>query len=105
MAEAYTLSAILASTIPEEHQARYLQEFKRIDADGSGRVSSSEIQSSAAALGHALSEEDTKEVMASIDVDADGTVTFEEFCKVSVSHVRVCGWVERPSTRCGVWCW
>ena len=59
-----------------------MREFKRCDADGSGRVSVSEVRGAAATLGHDVSDEEAKELVSAVDADADGTISFEEFCKV-----------------------
>lgn len=87
----FALSAVLASTIPDDRVAEYVREFKRCDADGSGRVSVAEVRGAAASLGHDVSDEEAKELVSAVDVDADGSISFEEFCKVR--HACGCGCV------------
>ena len=90
--DTFSLSAVLASTIPGDRVEEYVREFKRCDADGSGRVSVSEVRGAAATLGHDVSDEEAKELVSAVDADADGTISFEEFCKVGCgSSARLCG--------------
>ncbi|XP_073157734.1 polcalcin Ole e 3 [Henckelia pumila] len=52
--------------------------FKRFDANGDGKVSSSELGDVLKTLGSVTTEE-VQRMMAEIDTDGDGFISFEEF--------------------------
>ncbi|GAB2300085.1 Polcalcin Ole e 3 [Dionaea muscipula] len=52
--------------------------FKRFDANGDGKISSTELGDALNALGSVTLEE-VKRMMAEIDTDGDGFISFEEF--------------------------
>ncbi|XP_073038853.1 polcalcin Ole e 3 [Primulina eburnea] len=52
--------------------------FKRFDANGDGKVSSSELGDVLKTLGSVTNEE-VQRMMAEIDTDGDGFISFEEF--------------------------
>ena len=101
-ADPFAVSAILTSTVSAEQMAEYKAAFEAVDADHSGRIAAGEIQASARGLGHDVSDEEAKELIArcappdlrsscvcrshltvfSVDVDSDGKLGFEEFCKL-----------------------
>lgn len=52
--------------------------FKKFDANGDGKISSSELGESLKALGSVTAEE-VKTMMEEIDTDGDGFISYEEF--------------------------
>lgn len=52
--------------------------FKRFDANGDGKISSSELGDALKTLGSVTSEE-VQRMMAEIDTDGDGFISYEEF--------------------------
>ncbi|KAM7520315.1 hypothetical protein LguiB_019277 [Lonicera macranthoides] len=52
--------------------------FKRFDANGDGKISSSELGEALKTLGSVTSEE-VQRMMTEIDTDGDGFISFEEF--------------------------
>lgn len=52
--------------------------FKRFDANGDGKISSSELGETLKTLGSVTLEE-IQRMMAEIDTDGDGFISFEEF--------------------------
>ncbi|KAF6138931.1 hypothetical protein GIB67_025660 [Kingdonia uniflora] len=52
--------------------------FKRFDANGDGKISSSELGDALKTLGSASADEIHK-MMAEIDTDGDGFISFNEF--------------------------
>lgn len=52
--------------------------FKKFDANGDGKISSSELGDSLKALGSATAE-DVKKMMEEIDTDGDGYISYQEF--------------------------
>ncbi|KAK4751931.1 hypothetical protein SAY87_020729 [Trapa incisa] len=52
--------------------------FKRFDANGDGKISSSELGEALRNLGSVTSDE-VQRMMAEIDTDGDGFISYEEF--------------------------
>nr|O81092.1 RecName: Full=Polcalcin Ole e 3; AltName: Full=Calcium-binding pollen allergen Ole e 3; AltName: Allergen=Ole e 3 [Olea europaea]AAD05375.1 calcium-binding pollen allergen [Olea europaea] len=52
--------------------------FKRFDANGDGKISSSELGETLKTLG-SVTPEEIQRMMAEIDTDGDGFISFEEF--------------------------
>ncbi|KAI5684370.1 hypothetical protein M9H77_05598 [Catharanthus roseus] len=52
--------------------------FKRFDANGDGRISAAELGDSLKTLG-CVSAEEVKRMMAEIDTDGDGFISYQEF--------------------------
>lgn len=55
--------------------------FNRFDANGDGKISSSELANVLRALGSESSPEEMKRVMEEIDTDHDGCINLEEFAQ------------------------
>ncbi|KAG6579032.1 Polcalcin Ole e 3, partial [Cucurbita argyrosperma subsp. argyrosperma] len=52
--------------------------FKRFDANGDGRISASELGESLKTLG-SVTPDEVQRMMAEIDTDGDGYISYEEF--------------------------
>ncbi|KAJ7964506.1 Calcium binding protein [Quillaja saponaria] len=52
--------------------------FKRFDANGDGKISAAELGEALKTLGSVTGEE-VKRMMAEIDTDGDGFISFDEF--------------------------
>ena len=63
-ADPFAVSAILTSTVSAKQMAEYKAAFEAVDADHSGRIAAGEIQASARGLGHDVSDEEAKELIA-----------------------------------------
>ncbi|XP_042500679.1 polcalcin Syr v 3-like [Macadamia integrifolia] len=61
-----------------ENAAEMEKIFKRFDANGDGKISSTELGETLKQLG-SVSPEDIKRMMAEIDTDGDGYISFQEF--------------------------
>lgn len=55
--------------------------FKKFDLDGNGFIDRQELASLSLRLGHALNEEELTAALADLDLNHDGTIDFEEFCR------------------------
>ncbi|KAI3947627.1 hypothetical protein MKX01_034292 [Papaver californicum] len=53
--------------------------FKRFDANGDGKISSTELSDVLKTLGSETSPEELKEMMDEIDIDGDGFIDVKEF--------------------------
>ncbi|CAE7935950.1 fimA, partial [Symbiodinium sp. KB8] len=61
-------------------------EFKAADADGNGAIDKSEVSKVFAAIGEQATDEQVEKMVAEIDLDSDGRVSFPEFLKMIVNH-------------------
>ncbi|KAI3747805.1 hypothetical protein L6452_10469 [Arctium lappa] len=62
----------------DEDQADLDRIFKRFDANGDGKISSSELGEALKALG-SVSPEEVQRMMAEIDTDGDGFISYQEY--------------------------
>lgn len=61
--------------------ARLRSVFRGFDKNGDGTISSSEMSAVWAEAGKHLSDAELKRLMAKVDKDGSGTITYEEFVK------------------------
>lgn len=59
--------------------------FKRFDANGDGKISSSELSDTLKTLG-SITDDEIKRMMAEIDTDGDGSISFEEFTAFALAN-------------------
>ncbi|KAL6993961.1 Polcalcin Bet v 4 [Sarracenia purpurea var. burkii] len=59
--------------------------FKRFDANGDGKISSSELGDALKALGSVTADE-VRRMMAEIDTDGDGFISFQEFTDFALAN-------------------
>ncbi|XP_010531587.1 PREDICTED: probable calcium-binding protein CML25 [Tarenaya hassleriana] len=65
-------------------EIRELEEvFKKFDVNGDGKISSSELGSIMASLGHEVPEDELQKAITEIDGDGDGNINFEEFVELN----------------------
>ncbi|KVI08890.1 polcalcin Syr v 3-like [Cynara cardunculus var. scolymus] len=62
----------------DEDQADLDRIFKRFDANGDGKISSSELGEALKALG-SVSPEEVQRMMAEIDTDGDEFISYQEY--------------------------
>ncbi|KAG8053526.1 hypothetical protein GUJ93_ZPchr0001g30680 [Zizania palustris] len=65
-----------------EHEAELRAAFDVYDVDGDGRITAAELGKVLARIGEGCSAEDCERMIASVDVDGDGFVGFDEFKKM-----------------------
>ncbi|KAL4444943.1 hypothetical protein ABPG77_003993 [Micractinium sp. CCAP 211/92] len=89
----------------ESKQGRMRAIFSRLDLDGDGRLDAREVHHAAAALGLAVAEGDAEHMVALLDSDGDGMLSFQEFQRYMVllpssqmGHARVlAAWIDSTS--------
>lgn len=62
-----------------EEEARLRAMFERFDTNGDGEISTKELAATLKSFGQEYSENDIKEIIASVDMNGDGSIDFEEF--------------------------
>ena len=60
--------------------------FRIFDKDRSGFIEAREIISVTTTLGQVLSKDELEEFMAEADLDGDGRLDYEEFCRIMTKH-------------------
>uniref|UniRef100_A0A7N0UUP4 EF-hand domain-containing protein n=1 Tax=Kalanchoe fedtschenkoi TaxID=63787 RepID=A0A7N0UUP4_KALFE len=68
-----------------QDQAERERIFKRFDANGDGKISSSELGEALKSLGSVTAEE-VQRMMKEIDTDGDGFISFEEFIEFAKAN-------------------
>ena len=59
--------------------------FRVFDKDNNGFISAAELRHVMTNLGEKLSDEEVEEMIREADVDGDGQINYEEFCKMMLS--------------------
>ena len=73
----------MADKLPGEVRLLLRQMFDEIDADGSGSIDAKELKAIIEKTeGCDASDEAIQKEMASMDIDGDGKITFDEMCTV-----------------------
>lgn len=68
-----------------EEKAERDRIFKRFDANGDGKISSTELGDALKALGSVTGEEIMR-MMTEIDTDGDGFISYEEFTQFATAN-------------------
>ncbi|KAK8636787.1 hypothetical protein V6N13_124525 [Hibiscus sabdariffa] len=63
------------------------QVFKKFDANGDGKISSSELGSIMGSLGQQLTDEELHKMVKEVDADGDGFIDFQEFVELNTKGV------------------
>lgn len=58
-----------------------LQAFNQFDADGSGEIDKDELAQLSAQLGAPLNDKQLKEALVDLDLNKDGVIDYDEFCR------------------------
>eukprot|EP00903_Cladosiphon_okamuranus_P011877 g11156.t3 len=64
------------------HKEKMRAAFDTVDVDKSGCIDAKEVSEALASLESDLNEEDVAALLALADLDKDGSVCFEEFCRI-----------------------
>ena len=75
----------MKGTLSEEDVAEIKEMFKEIDVDGSGSITSEELQKVLKEQGAKLHEAVTHVMVAMADTDGDGQINFEEFVQMTIA--------------------
>ncbi|KAG1660138.1 hypothetical protein FOA52_003798 [Chlamydomonas sp. UWO 241] len=80
---------VLARFLPEEEVIGLLRLFKEMDTDGDGVLSVAELRQALALKGFPIPQDQARALLASIDIDCDGVIDYEEFLAATVHQQRL----------------
>lgn len=70
--------AVMSAFMPQDESEQLRQAFAMIDADGSGKINSAELQNILRSLGEQnMPSEEIEEIIREIDLDGDGQIDYE----------------------------
>jgi len=69
----------MAENITEEQLRDYYLAFSSFDKDGNGSISVGELRAVVESLGHTVTDEEIKAMIAEVDADQSGNIDFPEF--------------------------
>ncbi|XP_028259706.1 EF-hand calcium-binding domain-containing protein 7 [Parambassis ranga] len=67
-----------------------LRAFKKMDVNGDGYISHSELEKALTTRGEKMTAEEVNTIFSMADVNKDGKLDYEEFCRLLVSTVEKC---------------
>ena len=70
----------------EDSEFELLEAFKKFDKDGDGEVTANEVRDVLAKLGQKLSDAELEAMMAEVDENGDGVISFAEFKQLMVRN-------------------
>ncbi|ORX73619.1 calmodulin [Linderina pennispora] len=70
------------ATSSNDEEAEIREAFRVFDKNGDGVISASELRHVMTSLGEKLTDEEVEEMIREADVDGDGQINYEEFCKM-----------------------
>jgi Ca2+-binding EF-hand superfamily protein len=70
---------VMAENITEEQLKDYWMAFNAYDKDGNGSISVEELRGVVESLGHTVTDEELRAMIAEVDTDDSGTLDFAEF--------------------------
>lgn len=76
------LSLMAQRTFQAETDEEIIEAFKVFDSDGSGYISTAELEQMMMTFGQQFSLEETAQVLQEADMDGDGMVDYVEFVKI-----------------------
>ncbi|CAF0811957.1 unnamed protein product [Rotaria sp. Silwood1] len=75
-------NAMARSFFKKYSRHELLDAFKKFDRDGSGTITCDELQEVFSGMGKQLSKNQLQSMLSSLDVNNDGKLSFDEFCKL-----------------------
>ncbi|XP_012697695.2 EF-hand calcium-binding domain-containing protein 7 [Clupea harengus] len=81
--------AILQKDKPTEHD-EVLRVFRKLDINGDGYISHSELQKVVTTMGEKMTDEEVNEIFSLIDTNKDGKLDYAEFCRMLGSTAEQC---------------
>ncbi|KAI8326408.1 calmodulin [Martensiomyces pterosporus] len=70
------------ATTNNDEEAEIREAFRVFDKDGNGVISAAELRHVMTSLGEKLTDDEVNEMIREADVDGDGQINYEEFCKM-----------------------
>ncbi len=80
------MHTVLSHSKTNKHSQDLREAFRIFDKDRSGFIEAREIIAVTTTLGQALTKDELTAFMAEADLDGDGRLNYEEFCKIMTKH-------------------
>ena len=74
------------SEVSEEARAEYQEAFDMFDKDKSGSIDEEELGCVMRRLGHEMTDEELKQMVAKVDTDNNGEIDFDEFLAMMLAY-------------------
>ncbi|KAM5338852.1 calmodulin-alpha-like [Glossophaga mutica] len=81
----------MAEELSEEQVAEFKAAFTRFDKNGDGTINVQELGDVLKALGQNPTEDELKNIIAQVDTDGDGAISFPEFLAAMVKRMKSWG--------------
>lgn len=81
----------MAEELPPEQVAKFKEVFSRFDKNGDNTINTQELGAVMQALGQDISEDELKMLIAQVDTDGDGVISFQEFLEAMVKRMKSWG--------------
>jgi len=78
----------MVSNLTEDQIAEFKEAFNIFDKDGNGEITTKELGTVLRSLGQIPSEETLKQIIAEVDYDKNGTISFKEFLGLMEKKLR-----------------
>jgi hypothetical protein len=72
---------VMIEAYKNKRDTEVAEAFRQFDEDGSGAIDKDELQQLSKQLGHPLSEEELATALDDLDLNKDGVIDFDEFCR------------------------
>ena len=79
------MSLMIKSSPDTQTEEEVINAFRVFDKEGNGLISSAELKHIMMTIGDKMTEEEADEMVNEADIDEDGMINYEEFCRLMMA--------------------